>query len=232
MKKALTGLAIAAAALVGVTLATTQPAQASSTKFTANEVNNPTGYFNSTKAQYAFHFKTEKAKVGKKTVKAAYLYLGDFKKPSLLKGYVTKYTLSKNRRTLTTTYRIFDTEGNLSNASYKFTLYKQSSTKFKGYLTYRGVNVHYLSNKGTAYTFTKTKSSPATKFAQYAKPALETYYTDQLNASVQKQYQEGIAAGKNYKDPATDSEVQDQIKSKVADYVSNDLTSLAKSFNG
>jgi hypothetical protein len=111
-------------------------------------------------------------------------------------------------------------------------LYKQSSTKYRGYLTYQGVNVHQLSTKGTAYTFTKTKTSPATKFAQYAKPTLTSYYTDELNANVQKEYQEGIAAGKNYKDPATDSDVQAKIKDTVNTQVASDLVTLAKSFNG
>ncbi|GAA3622141.1 hypothetical protein [Secundilactobacillus similis] len=228
MKKALTGIVVTAAAFVGVTLATIQPAQASSTKFTASEINKPTGYFNSTKAQYAFHWKTVKNKKG--TVH--YLIFGDFSKPALSTGVVSaKYKLSKTHRTLTTTYRAIDSKGNLGK-TYKFTLYKQSSTKYRGYLTYQGVNVHQLSTKGTAYTFTKTKTSPATKFAQYAKPTLTSYYTDELNANVQKEYQEGIAAGKNYKDPATDSDVQAKIKDTVNTQVASDLVTLAKSFNG
>ncbi|KRL76993.1 hypothetical protein FC17_GL001448 [Secundilactobacillus paracollinoides DSM 15502 = JCM 11969] len=188
---------IAAVATLGIGLGSTalaqpQTAQAS-TKFSKSELQGPTGYFKSDKAGYAFHWTKIKVSNGGH-VRA--IMMGDFKAPQLAMVVPVKNSFSKTMRTLYVTYHTIS-NGKVGKTNYKLSIYKKTSSTYSAKLTKyksgRAVNI-----KGTTYTFTKTKSSPAKSYVNtYTKPIFQKSLQDQYEAAVQKQYQDYLAKGEN-----------------------------------
>ncbi|KRM73829.1 hypothetical protein [Secundilactobacillus collinoides] len=204
-----------------------QTAQAS-TKFSQSELQGPTGYFKSAKAGYAFRW--TKIKVGNSGHIRA-IIMGDFKAPQLTMVIPVKNSFSKSHRTLNVTYRAVS-NGKIGSKNYKLSLYKKTGSTYTAKLTKykdgRAVNV-----KGTTYTFTKTKTSPAKSYASaYTKPVIEKLLTNQYNAYVEKEYQDDLAKGENVEDPAESSDLQTQIKDKVATETTKEIKQFVDAFNG
>ncbi|KRK47660.1 hypothetical protein FC96_GL002384 [Secundilactobacillus kimchicus JCM 15530] len=206
----------------------TQTQAASSKTFSASQTAGLTGYYSSTKAGYAFHWKYLQSSKGIQRV----LIFGDFKKPTVMVAVPTKLaSQSKDKRTLKFTVKTANSKGKLSKTNYSFYIKKQSATQFtvklKSYSTGK-----LPSTSGTAYRFTRTSSSPATKLTnEWTRDALTKTYTKQVNANVEKQYQEALAAGKKVADPKTDATTQAKIKSTVDSAADKGVKQVIKNFN-
>lgn len=153
--KALLGtVAVAFGLFGGVLLSQPATAQASST-FSRSTLNNPTGYYYTNKGQYAFRWASLK-RSGKTY---HFISMVNFKNGTVYTGGISRYEISRNRRTFTTTFKLYSNAGNLSSATYKFGLYKLSTSKYRVKLyTYKAGKL--LSNKGTTYSITRTTKNP------------------------------------------------------------------------
>jgi len=137
-------------------------------------------YYKSDKSKTAFYFKTYKS--GKKT--GQMLIFGDFgATPNVKYGVPTSIKLSKNKRTLTTKYKLIkftttdgQTTTSLTKTVYTFKLTKKTSTTFTTKLKGSKAS-RRLATTGTTYTYTKVKKSPAPAYAKkYVKPTLYKQY--------------------------------------------------------
>lgn len=182
----------------------------------------PTGYLQSAKAQYAFHWK--KVTMGKTT--GNILIFGNFKSGMVKYAIPTKYKLSKTKRTLTTYYKTISTKGKVSKATYRMDLYKYSTAHYRVKLNNYKAG-RYPSYKGSSYTFSHATKSPASTYAnKYLKTPLTSAYTTTLTKYVQQQF----ADGKTSLDPST-AEVQKEIADKASDTAKTDVANMVKSFN-
>ncbi|MFC6255119.1 hypothetical protein ACFP1H_11060 [Secundilactobacillus hailunensis] len=239
MKKIGTKLLVVLAVALGGVAASQEPTMAKSSN-TISSI--PSGHFQSSKAHYAFRWQSVQS--GKK--KAQVLVLGDFNKPSVQLGYPTKYKLSKNRRTLTTYYRLSSSKGKLGKTTYRMDVYKYSSSKYRVKLNQYKAGL-LPSYKGSAYTFNVTKKSPAQNYATtYTKPKLfnaaykPTYdanyepnykaaynaYLNDVTDAINKQAQQDYKDGKNG-DPST-SEAQQDIKNEALKYVNDNVDKITQ----
>ena len=198
-----------------------------STQFSKSEISGPSGYFSSKKAGFSFYWKNLKTNRGIQTM----LVYGDFKAPQLQIAVPTLNKLSKDKHTFLSNYKMVSSKGKLLKQQYYFKMKKLSSTKYQVKLAcYNGGRVP--SAKGKSFTFTKTKKSPAKSFASaYSKPAFMKKYTDELNQSAQKQYEEQKAKGQNVQDPSTSSEVQSEVKQKATEATNKSLKQFINGFN-
>lgn len=214
---------------IGVGISTAQQPQTAqaSTKFSKSELQGPTGYFKSDKAGFAFRWTKIKVSNGGH-VRA--IIMGDFKAPQLAMVIPVKNSFSKTRRTLYVTYHTVS-NGKVGSKNYKLYLYKKTSTTYSAKLT-KYKNGRAVNTKGTTYTFTKTKTSPAKSYANlYTKPIIEKSVTDTENAYVEKQYQDALAKGENMEDPAEDSDLQAKIKDAVTTETTKEINTFINSFN-
>ncbi|MFD1124791.1 hypothetical protein ACFQ22_05350 [Lentilactobacillus raoultii] len=193
-----------------------------SNTFSKNEVSGPSGYFANDTKGVAFHWKNIKTNSGIHTV----IFFGDFNTPKIQLGIPLKNSLSANKRTLTSKYQLSSTKKTRS-----FKLTKLSQTKYRVKLAKIGQS--YLpSTSGKTYTFTKSAKSPASRLAnRHTRPVLLKNYERQLNNNLQKQYQKQKAAGKNIKDPATDTEVQAKVKQVAQKATNKSLKQIVQAFN-
>lgn len=184
--KALLGtVAVAFGLFGGVLLSQPATAQASST-FSRSTLNNPTGYYYTNKGQYAFRWASLK-RSGKTY---HFISMANFKNGTVYTGGISRYEISRNRRTFSTTFKLYSNAGNLSSATYKFGLYKLSTSKYRVKLyTYKAGKL--LSNKGTTYSITRTTKNPFSRmFDAYTKQDL----TDQVTNALQKRYEDGYTS--------------------------------------
>lgn len=221
--------AVAAAAIGGAAVfATTTDAHAASNKFTTSQTAGLTGYYSSSKAGYAFHWKYLESSKGIQRV----LVFGDFKKPNVFIAVPTKLaTQSKDKRTLKFTFKTANSKGKLSSTNYTFYIKKQSATQYTVKL--KSYSKGKLpSTKGTAFRFTRTTKTPATTLAnKWTKPALNKIYKKQVDANVEKQYKEDLAKGKNVANPKTDAATQAKVKSTVDEATTKGVKQIIKNFN-
>ncbi|MGQ4558266.1 hypothetical protein ACUIJQ_02980 [Levilactobacillus hammesii] len=137
-------------------------------------------YYKNAKSKTAFYFKTYKS--GGKT--GTMLIFGDFgATPNVKYGVPTARTLSKDKRTLTTKYKLiqFKTVNNktttsLTKKTYTFKMTKKSSNTFAVKIAGSKAN-RRLATTGKTYTYTRTKTSPAAAYAKkYVRPVLYKQY--------------------------------------------------------
>lgn len=139
-------------------------------------------YYKSAKSKTAFYFKTYKSSGKTGTL----LIFGDFNgaNANVKYGVPSSIKSSKNKRTLTTKYKLieFKTKDNktttsLSKKNYTFKLTKKTSTTFSTKVYGTKLN-RRLATSGKSYTYTKTKTSPASAYAKkYVKPVMLKKYT-------------------------------------------------------
>lgn len=209
MEKKATIFALGLALGIGGIVATSQPTTARASKtYTRAILKNPTGYYYTNKGQYAFHWMSKKH--GNKTYH--YLLMSDFKAGVVYTGGATRYQVTANRRTFTTTFRLYTNSGKLKAGTYKFGMYKLSNSKYRAKLyNYKGGKL--LSNKGTTYSIARTSKNPFSRmFNAYSKKpvtkqitnALQTRYddgyssVDPKSADGQKAISVGVKAGYNF----------------------------------
>lgn len=156
-------------------------------------------YYKSAKSKTAFYFKTYKSNGKTGTL----LIFGDFNgnHANVKYGVPTSIKVSKNKRTLTTKYKLIEfktadkkTTTSLTKKTYTFKLTKKTSKTFTAKVQGTKLSRH-LANKGKSYTYSKVKKSPAASYAKkYVKPALQKKYTevfnntDSLTTEQKKQY--------------------------------------------
>jgi len=173
-------------------------------------------YYKSAKSKTAFYFKTYKSNGKTGTL----LIFGDFngKNANVKYGVPTSIKVSKNKRTLTTKYKLIEfkttnnkTTTSLTKKAYTFKLTKKTSTTFSTKVT--GTKLaRRLGTTGTTYTYTKTKTSPASAYAKkYVKPAMQKQYTDIFNN--------------------TDSLTAAQKKQYATQYTNSAVTTMINNFN-
>ncbi|PBQ24428.1 hypothetical protein CNR29_10555 [Levilactobacillus brevis] len=145
-------------------------------------------YYKSAKSKTAFYFKTYKSSGKTGTL----LIFGDFNgaNANVKYGVPSSIKLSKNKRTLTTKYKLieFKTKDNktttsLSKKNYTFKLTKKTSTTFSTKVYGTKLN-RRLATSGKSYTYTKTKTSPASAYAKkYVKPVMLKKYTEAFDSA-------------------------------------------------
>ncbi len=230
MKHAFFKKALAFIATIGLgTVISTLPAHASSTanRFSTSNPAKLTGYYSSKKAQYAFHWVTVKTNEGKVRV----MVFGDFKAAKTTMVLPLTTTLSKNRKTLSSTYRIVGSNDKVGTHNYHFKLTKISSNKYQAKLATSGQR-RLLSTTGTTTTFTATTKSPAKAFATaYSKPVIKTAETTELNSELEAAYQEALKKDASAKDPTTDSTMQQEVADLITSTTKSKLADLVSSFN-
>lgn len=230
MKHALikTALAFIATISLGTAMSTVSVHAASATKaFSTSNPNKLTAYYSSKKAQYAFHWVTVKTNKGKVRV----MVFGDFKAAKTTMVLPLTTTLSKNRKTLSSTYRIVGSNDKVGTHNYHFKVTKISSTKYQVKLATSGQR-RLLSTTGTTTTFTATTKSPAKTFAAaYSESVIKTAETSELNAELEAAYKEALKKDATAKDPTTDSAMQKEVTDLVNSTTKSKLADLVSSFN-
>lgn len=218
MKRMGTKLLVVLAMGIGGLVAVQQPTTAHAAKTFSSL---PSGNLQSAKAQYAFRYQ----KVSSKGKTGEILVLGDFKNASVRYAIPYKLKLSKDHRTLSTYYHLMSLKGKLGKSTYKMSVYRYSTTKYRVKLNnYKAGRMP--SYKGSSYTFTATKSSPASKYAsKYTKPAVTKTYTAQLTKALADQY----SSGKSSLDPNS-AEVKAQISKSVGSTVDKTITALLNAY--
>jgi hypothetical protein len=218
MKKIGTKLLIVVAVIFGGIVALQQP----TTAHASNKISSvPSGHFTVSKVDYAFHWQT--VKNGSK--KAQVLVFGDFRQPAVHYAIPTKYKLSKNHRTLTTYYRLTN-NGKLDKTTYRMDIYKYSNSKYKIKLNQYKAGL-LPSHKGTSYTVSVTKDSPAQYFATtYTTPKL----LDEVTANYTQQVQTQFDQGKTKADPSN-ADVKQQITDKATSDVGTIVKKLVETYN-
>ncbi|GAT17849.1 hypothetical protein [Secundilactobacillus silagei] len=223
MKKLGTKLLVALTVVLGGLVASQQPVTAhAATTFSSSII--PSGHFQNAANHYAFHWQSFKAGKSKGQVLIFGNFNGDVKHPAIQFGVPTKYKLSKNRRTLTTYYRLTSAKGKLSS-TYRMDLYKYSNSNYRVKLNQYKAGL-LPSYKGSSYTFNLTKNSPAQAFSAFTTTQLTNYGIAQDTQSVQKQREQGETSA----DPNS-SEVQQQIRDTVTKQVTPVVSSMVEAYN-
>lgn len=200
--------------------------QASDT-FSDSEISGPTGYFKSSKAQFAFHWKNLKTDSGVQTI----LIFGDFHKPQIQLGMPSLNNISKDRKTFTSEYKFISSKGKLLTQKYYFPIKKLSDNSYQIHLAYHD-GARVPSANGKSYVFTKSATSPAKSYAhKYSAKVLKKEYTLQLQASSEKQYRKEKAKGKSVSDPATNKTMQKKIAKRANAAVAKSVKQIIKGFN-
>lgn len=218
MKKIGTKLLVVLTVALGGIVASQQP----TTAHASNTISStPSGHFKISQADYTFHWQTFKS--GNK--RGSVLVFGDFKQPAVHYAVPTKYKLSKNRRTLTTYYRLMNKD-KLAKTTYRMDVYKYSNSKYRVKLNQYKAGL-LPSYKGKTYTATITKSSPAQYFAT-------TYTSVKLLKAVIPDYTQQIQTqfnqGKIKADPSN-PDVQKQIRDRAVSDVSKVVQTFVSAYN-
>lgn len=223
MKRLGTKLLVALTVVLGGLVASQQPVAAhASTTFSASLI--PNGHFQNAANHYAFHWQDFKEGKSKGQVLIFGDFSGDIKHPAIQFGVPTKYKLSKNRRTLTTYYRLMNSKGQLSG-TYRMDVYKYSNSKYRVKLNQYKAGL-LPSHKGASYTFNLTKNSPAQALSTFTVNQLTTDGIVEETQSVQEQRDQG----KTTADPNS-PEVQQQIKDAVTKQVMSLVANMVKAYN-
>lgn len=184
-KAVLGTMAVAFGLFGGALLSQPTTAQAAST-FSRSTLNNPTGYYYTNKGQYAFRW----ASVKRSGKTYHFISMANFKNGTVYTGGISRYEISRNRRTFSTTFKLYSNAGKVSSTTYKFGLYKLSTSKYRVKL-YQYKAGKLLSNKGTTYSITWTTKNPFSRlFDAYTKKNL----ADQVTNALQKRYDDGYTS--------------------------------------
>jgi len=181
------GLVVLAAGTLGGVAAPSAASASTKAKPTTFTNTDMKRYYKNAKSKTAFYFKSYKSNGKTGTL----LIFGDFngKSANVKYGVPTSIKVSKNKRTLTTKYKLIEfkttdnkTTTSLTKKTYTFKLTKKSSTKFSTKVTGTKLNRRLASATGKTYSYSKVKKSPAAAYAKkYVKPAMQKQYTDIFN---------------------------------------------------